>query len=275
MLRGIPGTGLYDMTSQGYGGPLTSATMPSPVDGIVFDQHFAAWRKENRVVAEFYLLCPAYMTHQSVLLPAAELVPEREVFFVHLGSDEEIEAGLTKSRIQVVNRARGAQLDPLLGVSEFFALYNDAMIRKDASARWRFAESHFLRLKAELRDKVAIIGTRDGTGALKAAAMFVRGGGMAHYYLAATAEDRLSGYNDICLLAGMTAARAVNCEWLSLGGGLSADGSDTLAFYKRSFGSYPRMLYSVRRVHDQLTYDLLSKPHNVGHFFPAYRAEPA
>lgn len=275
MLRDIPGTDSKDLTAIGYGGPVTSAMIPNASDGMHFEEGFAEWRREYGIVSEFYLLGPCYQPHQWVLLPE-QPHPEREVFIVHLGSDDEIHSRLRATRRQSMEKAGYAVMDSELTPAAFHVMYDIAMKAKGAPARWRLTLRHFEQLQHELRDKMSIIAMapvprKEPTHAL-AAAVFLRGTGVAYYHLAATAPERVSGYADLCIIAGMVAARSVGCMYLDMGGGLTAD--DTLATYKRSFGGVPRMTYSIRRIYDVERYAELTKAVGIFEtpFFPAYRA---
>lgn len=275
MLRTIGDTGYRDMITIGYGGPFSGAALSSPIDVIPFEEAMAAWRKENRVVSEFYLLNPVYNAHQWVLLPQEPSYVERNVYLVHLGSDEEIEARMRPTRLQSMNKVKDPLLYPLLGPDAFHALYDPAMTRLDAAGRWRFPVEYFRRAQMELQpgEHIAFLGMGDKQRVM-AAAMFVRGTTVAYYHLACTAADRVGGYADLVLAAGMSSARAAGCDWMHLGGGLHSRDGDTLDTYKRSFGGIPRMVFSVRRVHDQAKYDELSVGAPEG-WFPAYRYKEA
>lgn len=273
MMREIPGTLFSDMTTAGgFGGRLTSTTLPSPVDGHYFEDFMRKWRRDQSVVSEFYLINPTLVPLQ-VMMEAGgtDLFAEREVFLMHLGTDEEIEGRLTKGRKHSVSRLKEPRLIPTMEPVEFENLYNASMDRKEASARWRFPAGHFQNMRDNLGSRLAFIGAQNAEGEIKAAALFARGDSVCHYLLSCTAEDRLSGYADLCILSGATAARAAGCEWLYLGGGLSDDASDPLAFYKRSFGAIPRLLYSARKVHMPNVYDGLSGDADRLGSFPAYR----
>ena len=261
--RDMPGERSHsDITAAGYGGPFTSSTMPAPADGVAFDVAFAKWRRHQGVVSEFYLVNPVTYAHQAALLPEPPTF-EKQVTIL--------------PRVTVVAPNRGQSLwhfRKLSGscreitLAEAWGLYEPAMERLGASARWRLSREYFERLGAVDH---SVIGAFVGD-AIVAMAVFIFGTETAYYHLAARAELAPSGAADECIIfGGLGAAR----QWLHLGGGLKP--GDTLEAYKRSFGGIQRPVYSIRRVHDPVAYERLAAGVDKGPagFFPAYRAESA
>lgn len=256
-----------DVTSAGYGGPMTSATLPTKWQGNQFQRDWLAWCEANRVVSEFYLANPVHAAHQSVLLAYGCVeIAERAVALLHLGNDEELVRGMRPNRRQSLRKANSAIIRPINGVT-MWAVYNQAMQRKAAAERWQLSPTYFDRL---LDHGGTILGAYDGHQLKAVAAFLLQGRGTAYYHLAATVEPPSSGFADQLIVAGAKLAMNAGFDWLHLGGGLSAAPDDSLMQYKASFGGIRRPAYSVRLVHNREAYDRLSGDRLTA-FFPAYR----
>jgi hypothetical protein len=287
LLRRIGDTDLQDLTAAGYGGLVTSHALPGTEDGAEFEREMQAWRADNRVVSEFYLLNPIFAAHQMLLATGsgAQLRPVKDVVILHVGPQDEFVEGLRATRRHALQKAGGpARVGWRIQPSEFTELYDQAMERKAASPRWRLERGYFDRL-AEMGKPIVAFASgpviTEPRG-VDAAAIFAYGPAVAYYHLAATAELPNAGMSDIVIAAGYREARERGCDWLHLGGGVTADKDDSLLAYKRSFGGMTRVVYAVRRVCDLVAYAELTvrngcsleraKPDG---FFPAYRAKEA
>lgn len=277
LLRRIGDTDLQDMTAAGYGGLATSHALPGSEDGAEFEREMRAWRADNRVVSEFYLINPIFAAHQMLLATAggARLTPIKDVVVLHLGSDDELRKGMRATRRHAHDKAAGLHISEI-DAAVFASLYSGAMQRKVASGRWKRDANHFTAL---LQTGALIVGAAaDATSSVLAAGVFTFGKSAAYYAFAATVEEPPTGYADKVIGAAVGEARSRGCDWLHLGGGVTADKDDSLLAYKRSFGGVTRVVYAVRRVADAAAYaglcgdDPAVMPRD---FFPAYRAKEA
>lgn len=269
-LREIAGSGgLCDMTTWGYGGPISNAAIPSHDDADLFEAYLSEWRVENRVVSEFALLNPVLASHQALLLPVMpKRVGEATVLFA---DDAALKAGMKANRRQSIQRALGARVEPTMRLHDFHTLHAAAMLRKGASRRDMLSYDDLMALAIALPNRVQIVGAYMDD-ALQAAALFLHGNATSYYLLAATSETPRSGCADICVLAGFEEAIRRGIPWVYLGGGREA--GDTLSTYKRSFGGTQRGVYALKRIYRPDDYARLSAGRDVA-FFPAYRSEEA
>lgn len=265
--RKINSTPLIDLTSAGYGGPMTSSVLPTKWESNNFQKGWIEWCDANRVVSEFYLANPVHAAHQSVLLAydSGEIM-ERTVVLLHLGDDEELVRGMRPNRRQSLRKANSATIKPVDGTT-MWAVYNQAMQRKAAAERWQLSPTYFNRL---LDHGGTVLGAYDGHQLKAVAAFLLQGRATAYYHLAATTEPPASGFADQLIVAGAKLAKNAGFDWLHLGGGLSMAPDDSLLQYKASFGGIKRPVYSVRKVHNREAYDRLSGDRLTA-FFPAYR----
>lgn len=263
----------FDLTSAGYGGPVTNAVLPTIRDAQLYEQAFSIWRNQNDIVSEFYLINPLLMGHQAVMLPNCHPVWERDVTIVPLGSMDEFSAHLRKNRIQSMDSAALDVVVATMTPSKMWELYEPAMRSKNAAVRWQFSQEYFERLAS--MTWVDIFGAfNTAAQRVEAGAVFTKSPIAIYYYLAAREEDARSGFADWCIQRAARQGVGTAVPWLHLGGGLKP--GDSLEKYKRSFGGIQRPVYSVRRIYQREIYVALSGGDDrddalYGGFFPAYR----
>jgi hypothetical protein len=149
-------------------------------------------------------------------------------------------------------------------------MYSDAMRALNADPSYHFPLEYFQALDA-LRDALVML------DAGHAAALFLRGAGAMHYFLAAsTDEGRRAAAANLVIYEAMRLARDGGLDVLNLGGGLR-DG-DALHAFKCNFGPGRRPYHVGAAVHDRAAYDRLAAAAGAGpgeQFFPAYRRPAA
>lgn len=266
LLRHVAGA-FCDLTWPGYGGPMTDSTMPAITDGVAMDRALQDWRDAHNVVSEFYLVNPIYAAAQHILIPRhATMVVEQGVTVLPTELHDVLKM-MRPNRRESLRKGERAVVEFIDSREEAQAIYDQAMERLGAPARWRIA------LPWEPR---GFTFAAKADGVTKAIAMFLVGTEAAYYHLAARTDDCPTGFSDQLILAGVNMAHEYGVRWLHLGGGRTGD--DGLAAYKRSWGGMIRPAYSVRRVHDPDAYDIfdgrsgLRDHHGVdADFFPSYR----
>lgn len=275
-LRRVPGGGgaWFDAIAAGFGGPMTNCPIPARTDGNAFLRAFGSWAEANGIVSEFYLINPAFAESQALLVPSEQKL-ERGVIMVPVtGDDAELLKQMRPNRKHSLKQAADAHVS-IIGGTVMSDMYQAAMERLGAPARWQLGAHYFARLERLLGDRAAILGAFSPDGDLKAGAVFLFGTSVAYYHLAATAPDRANGYADRLVLEGMRLARSKGVQWMHLGGGRTSQPDDSLLAYKRSFGGFTRPTYSVRQVHNRRVYDELSRGLAPTGYFPAYRQAEA
>jgi len=279
MLRPIS-DGWFDATSVGYGGPLSSSSLPTRLHGVDWDYYFYQGCLANKVVTQFTMMSPFAEGHQQ-LLTSWPLTSEKNVVILPLGPEADmLERMKPKRRHCVVKaRARGMVAVPPFesdAVNMFAENYNHAMARKGAPTRWSRSAEYFARigvgcggLMLEAREE----------GERHASAIFTAGKDSAYYEFAASVGTPIDGASDLLILEAAQWARGKGCTWLHLGGGVTSSPDDSLLAYKRSFGGYVRCVSSVRRILDNRAYKALCDAKGINPaddgFFPAYRKDEA
>src|SRR5262249_37848246 len=131
------------------------AGTPNPGSGPSFADRFAAYCREQRIIAEFAHLNPWHASEEC--LEPSCVVPNREIVYVDLSwSPEQIWAkSFTSDCRRQLNRARDAgvvvrRAESAADVAAFHRLHTDTMDRRQAMDRYYHSEEHFQELFASL-----------------------------------------------------------------------------------------------------------------------------
>ncbi len=235
----------------GYGGP---ATNHGPQLYEWFNQAFTSWALENRVVTEFCALHPFMTAHQLGLfkaVPTIHTVTRKHVVWIDLKGDfaeqyhANRKAGIKKAEREGISVVRDHQSDV------FIKMYRLTMLRKQASARWYFADEY---IKA-LCDIGTVFYARIGAIVQSAALMLMMKDGTAYYHLAANSDlyPRACA-NDLLVHEMAEFAVRNGCKRLHLGGGATSDPADPVFFFKSGFSDLRAPAMSYFQVFDEQTY---------------------
>jgi Acetyltransferase (GNAT) domain len=160
---------------------------------------------------------------------------------------------------------------PSAGDSElagFETAYEQTMRRAEAAARYFFGRDYY-RAALAIDDSWVLLARSPG-GDVGAAAIAARSDGVLHYFLGGTANAALeqSPFKNV-VVAMLELADELGLP-LNLGGGVMA--GDGLERFKRGFANARLPFNTHEIVCDADEYDRLSRDHEAGKFFPAYRA---
>ena len=149
----------------------------------------------------------------------------------------------------------------------FLIVYEQTMRRADAAPRYFFAAAYFDRVLEAERTWLALATAPDGE--LAAASIAAVSDGYLHYYLSGSADSHLPDSPMKNVVAKLIELAAELALPLNLGGGISP--GDALEEFKRGFANRTEPWQTSEIICDPEKYDLLSKGHVPGPFFPAYR----
>lgn len=276
--RRIPNTPYFDIVSPyGYSGPVRIE------DGVVLDQcdafelAFMAWCSEQKVVAEFARLHPFEENDLYVgTRNHAVLKREHEIFYIDLTqSEDDIWKGFDKGCKSTTKWGQGhigAVTIGKLYLSHWLELYEKTMQRQDANSSYHFKADFFMDANRLLKENIKLFQAWDYDKVI-AAALILRSGDYAHYFLSASDEELGKNRTNALLWEAIKWAKSQGCKIFNLGGGLKA--GDSLESFKRSFTKASRPFYTYRKVHNQEVYNKLCQekgvqPNNES-WFPAYR----
>ncbi|HEY0387186.1 MAG TPA: hypothetical protein VGC71_01980 [Gaiellales bacterium] len=258
--------GRCDLTSAyGFGGPWGGA----PAD---WRAAFRAACAQRGVVSEFVRFHPV-RGNQAIAGDDVRLTHVQDMVVLDVRADDEelVRRMVPQARNKVRKAMRaGLAAEPSRDLDRFSAMYSDAMRAVDADPSYLFSLDYFRALDA-LGDSLVML------DAGHAAALFLRGAGAMHYFLAAsTAEGRRTAAANLVIHEAMRLARDGGLGVLNLGGGLR--GGDALHAFKCSFGPGRRPYHVGSAVHDREAYDRLAAAAGADpdeSFFPAYRRPAA
>lgn len=284
--------GRCDITSMGYGGPISDAPIPSRAHGIEYAAAWVEWMEANGVVCEFALLNPLFETEQGYLIHDADTRREKSVVFLPLDNEPAMIERMRHGRRQAIKKFKDRPdtfallFEGQFGQRAFTELYGVTMVRNNAPPRWRLSAATLDAITA-LSDAVIIAAGSDHVGATSMA-IILFGRVAAYYHLAANIDEFQTGANEaVILMAARMARQERGSRWLHLGGGRTNDPNDSLLDYKQSFGGITVPVYSYNRVIDTAAYlelcgvakwtlpEKIAVAFKAGGFFPAYRAKEA
>lgn len=263
-------------TPMGYGGPLAAGD-DAPLDD--FFQAYERWCDRNDVVATFLRFHPA-LANQRLAKGRwhVEQIGHSIGWRVGGRSADELVAGMDSHHRRVVRKARAAGIEVTVDerpadLSEFVALYEETMRRRDASSFYFFSDEYWLHLVGPLGGELVRAEARVGDETV-ASMLCLASGPLLHYHLGASAErGQELGANHLLFLETAAWAAAHEFERFHLGGGVGGF-EDSLYEFKRRFdagGALPA--YLGKAVHDEVVYTELSGVAEIDYagYFPAYR----
>jgi len=173
-----------------------------------------------------------------------------------------------------------AELDSSLETMEdFIDIYYRTMQKNNADPYYFFSHAYFERFTKNLRGNACIINARLDEKTISAA-LFIYSPQYAHCHLAATLPEyyKYEG-NNLVLDKACEHFQGIHCEWLFLGGGITADEADPLFAFKHTFGrteANVKEYYTGRKVWNPEVYQKVMEIYlaagNVRKsFFPEYR----
>jgi hypothetical protein len=260
----------------GYGGPVSTAygaralALTEELDAKLQD-----WRAEHRVVCERTVLQPYLSDLQQTLVPwvgklvkQVVMVPTVDVPAAHSLMRDTRRHEMAKARKRglkvAATTSRGAPLTRLV------ELYRSTMKRKGASTKWEHDHSYFDTIMAELPGHAVLV-TVSNKDRIVSAAMVLVCARHAHYQYAGNSLEE-AGASDLLVSEAVAVAHACGCEWLDLGGGVTADPEDSVLFYKSSFSKERRPVVVGTRIFDKHAFAEAAAGYPETTFFPPWRS---
>ena len=264
----------FDIVSPyGYSGPLAVISEPS-CEQDLWQQFLEAFHQhclEANIVCEFARLNPFTGNH----LPLQEFTdgvePSNPITYLDLGySEKELWQGLNRGNRSNINKARrrGVRVDRCSSrahVDRFHELYTGTMARNDADD-WYFLPRDFFHNFFKMLNGKTSLFHADYDGRIIAAASFLHGGKVVHYFLGGSDSQYLSVRpNNILMYEAILWAKSEGYRYFNLGGGHGSE--ETLARFKTAFSKLTKTFFIYRKVHMARIYELLC------HQFVRYRED--
>ena len=280
VLNEIPGQlGLHDMSSTGYGGPLTNIkNIPALVLASTEFYRLIASAQKGLVSSFCYFHPSMTCSQMAMVTKATDVQPYKSVVMIGLQ-----EFGLHKVSRRVRRAMKRGGTVTELNASDatnretFFHLYNMAMDKKNAAPHWRFHRSyldaHFTELGAKLFAATDDAGLRE---------LMVLGDkdGIAYAHLLGS-NGCGDGLDEQLYFKTAMMLKDEGYSIFHLGGGLTTNADDKLLAFKAGFGEKFQM-WCHRWVVDEKEYSRLSEQRenneinehgriSRSNYFPAYR----
>lgn len=150
----------------------------------------------------------------------------------------------------------------------FLGVYEQTMRRAGAAEHYFFGAAYFDQVLEAPRTWLALASAPEGT--LAAASIATVSDGYLHYYLSGSADSHLRDSpmkNVVARLVDLSGELGLP---LNLGGGITP--GDALEEFKRGFANRQLTWLTSELVCDPAAYERLSRGHEAGGYFPAYRA---
>ncbi len=270
IVRDVPGTDARDATSP-YGYPGFHSSVPS--GGIATKRNGRTTIDPASIDWSATGLVSVFIRHALGHSPLAG-AGERNVVQI---ADPELPAKSRPSDRRQVRRnlEAGYRLELVAGGEAdaeqragFLAVYEQTMRRTDAAEHYFFGAPYFDRILQSPRTWLALATAPGGT--LAAASIATVSDGYLHYYLSGSADSHLRDSPMKSVVARLIEHAAELRLPLNLGGGISP--GDALEEFKRGFANRQLTWLTSEVICDTEKYERLSRGHEAGGYFPAYRA---
>ena len=140
-------------------------------------------------------------------------------------------------------------------MEQFRSLYADTMQRVGADPAYRFGDSYFERLANLSPERLQMIALSDDQGVHSMGIFLAEGKGM-HYHLSASrGNQRVPGASNLLIHQAVELAISTERSWLHLGGGLLANGEDSLSRFKRSISDMQHDYFVGKQVHQPAVWE--------------------
>ena len=230
----------YDIiTPYGFGGPVI---VESSNDGLLAEGFVEAFREycmRGDIICEFVRFHPL-LNNVRGWLGTYDVQMNRKMIAIGLRQPDfraQFKHNCRNNIRRALNCGVRAELDTSLETMEdFVELYYKTMQKNNADPYYFFPKAYFERFANNLRGNACIVNARLDDQTISAA-LFMYSPRYAHCHLSATLPEcyKYEG-NNLVLDKACEHFQGIRCEWLLLGGGVTADEADPLFVFKHTFG---------------------------------------
>ncbi len=207
-----------------------------PMKSIVFSE----WLKQEGIERIRYRLHPflPYSDKENLIYrPYSN--QEKLIVYMDLSLDPRAELRKGHASSIVLANKSGVAVDESHDIELFYAMYCAMLERNEADPKWKFSLNLLIKLREAYPDGFRIfIASVDGQP---------EAGGTAYYHYAGSfGRWRSIGVNNLLVIKAAEYAKSIGCKRLHLGGGLTADSSDTLLRFKTGFSKHRCWVYKYQ-----------------------------
>ncbi len=251
-------------TVYGYTGPISSSNNPDFIQKAT--SAFKQYCESENIISEFIRFHPLLRNEGLVSVEAGiKVYGLRDYVYVDLKkTEDEIWKGYSSQNRNKIRKAekQGVKIEAVSdqeNFSVFVDLYLQNMKLLNAAKMYFFSKDFFEGL-FELAIKEGVIFIARSEKEVLGAAVFLGGGPIAHYFLAAASvEGKKMAAGNLLLHHGIKWSQQNGMLKLHLGGGVTEDPDDPLLVFKNNFSVQTEKFYIGKRIHDQGAYDSLVK----------------
>jgi len=254
-INGLETYNLYDITSV-YGYPGIVTTVKShDTNAHEFRQNFQTefLNTLNKLsVVSFFSRCNPLFPNTWLLNGLAEVLPLSNTIAIDLNSSEEDQLkNMSKGHRYDIRKARKAgvvvkQDSGFQYLDDFIKIYNETMLRNQASKKYFFSKQYYIELIEKLNDNLELYFACI-EGKPVSASIFLINNGIIQYHLSGTPTEFLNLNGAKLILDEVRQwGKKKNFSWLHLGGGVGSS-EDSLFRFKAGF-SKTRLPFEVTRL---------------------------
>lgn len=283
IIRSIPNTQLFDCTSAyGYCGPISNLQSKDiPVAHLEhFRRELIEFFKKSNIVSAFTRLHPLIYS-EDFFTDFGSIRYLNKTIAIDLSlSPEDQRKQYRKSNKSELNQLRRKGFYVVEAQTEheidaFIAIYNETMLRVNASSMYFFNREYFYRFltSTDFKSKLLLAKFED---TIVAGAIFTITKGIMQYHLAGTASEYIKVTPmKLVIDEARLLGNELNLKYLHLGGGVGGSDDDPLFYFKAGFSGYFCQYKVWQYIVDERKYNDLvteSNADRASDFFPLYRS---
>lgn len=282
IIRDVPNTNYKDATSvYGYSGPLLKGDLDR-FDQTLFATTFMEFLTENNIITVFSRLNPYIPNQNKLLVGLGDVIALGEVVNIDLKLDLVYQRQNYHRRLKNhVNKSRRhcgvRKATSLEDIELFIEIYVENMTRVKAKKSYFFDNSYYYNLfESKGFETEILLAYEKETDKVIAGAMFFKTNNIIQYHLSGTKDDYLHLMPTKLLIDEMRIkATEEGYTIFNLGGGLEANGEDSLFKFKSSFSKDYHLFHIWKLIINENVYNELILKNKItdldSNFFPLYR----
>ena len=249
---------IIDLESpHGYTGPIATTRDTRFLSAA--NQAFLEWCTDVGVTAEFVRFHPIYRNHE-LANSGMSVEYNRTTYSITMDRTKTPSRHFNSKGRNMVRRAINGGLDSQIvdhsvTMNEFRSLYAETMQRVGADPDYEMKGHYFERLAEFSPEHIQVIALSDDQGVHSMGVFLAKGQGM-HYHLSASrGHQRVPGASNLLIHRAVELAISTERSWLHLGGGLLANGEDSLSRFKQSISDTQHNYFVGKQVHQPAVWE--------------------
>lgn len=256
--KGEKKTEFFDISGiYGFSGPLANCSDQEFLNKSW--NEFSAWAKENKVICEF-IRFSVYANNTCFADSNCIVEENRPISVSLLPNDSEAYLGELNSKTRnMIRRAlreglTARQVDFESGLKDFRALYEETMIRNQATSFFSYDDEYYQRLLELPKDEITLYGVYQNDEMVAAAIALIHKQ-YAFYHLGASKRETSKiGSGNLVLFEMASDLIKRKITYLNVGGGRTTASDDPLFSFKKNNGTSIDKFYIGKRIINEQAY---------------------